>query len=62
MDHKSPRWFSTGVPVKAMRAWAFSVLAALVCLAFGFLIAWASSSTTRFQRVCARTGSRSKDP
>ena len=43
IDHRSPRWFSTGVPVSAMRAVAFSALAARVCFAFGFLIACASS-------------------
>ena len=43
IDHRSPRWFSTGVPVSAMRAVAFSALAARVCLASGFLIACASS-------------------
>ena len=49
IDHRSPRWFSTGVPVSAMRACAFSALAALVCLAFGFLIACASSRMTSRQ-------------
>ena len=43
IDHRSPRWFSTGVPVSAMRAVAFSAFAARVCFAFGFLIACASS-------------------
>ena len=35
-----------GVPVRAMRVSARSCLTILVCLAAGFLIAWASSSTT----------------
>ena len=43
IDHRSPRWFSTGVPVSAMRAVAFSAFTARVCFAFGFLIACASS-------------------
>ncbi len=45
-DHKSPRRFSMGVPVNARRARARSFLTARVCLAPGFLIACASSSTT----------------
>ena len=62
IDHRSPSWFSTGVPVRAMRARAFSALAALVCLALGFLIACASSTITRLQSVSASTGSRVSDP
>ena len=47
IDHRSPRRFSTGVPVSAMRAGAFSALTARVCLAPGFLIACASSRMTK---------------
>ena len=46
MDHRSPSRFSTGVPVSANLACALSFLAARVCLASGFLMACASSSTT----------------
>ena len=50
IDHRSPRLFSTGVPVSAIRACAFSALAARVCLAAGFLIACASSRIAQRQR------------
>ena len=45
--------FSTGVPVSAMRLSASSALTARVCLASGFLIACASSTTASRQRVSA---------
>ena len=51
IDHRSPRRFSTGVPVRARRHLESSVLIALVCLAPGFLMACASSRTT-FRHVC----------
>jgi hypothetical protein len=38
IDHRSPRWFSTGVPVRAIRALARSALAVLVWRAAGFLM------------------------
>lgn len=46
-DHKSLRRFSTGVPVRAMRASALNALTCLVCRVFGFLMAWASSRMTK---------------
>jgi len=44
----SPRLFSTGVPVVAMRKEAFRENAAAVRFAPAFLIAWASSRMTTF--------------
>ncbi len=51
IDHRSPRRFSTGVPVSAMRARADSALAARVCRAAGFLIACASSKIASRQAI-----------
>ncbi len=62
IDHRSPSRFSIGVPVSAMRARAWSFFAARVCLASGFLIAWASSSTARCHDVVASQGMRSSEP
>ena len=62
IDHRSPIWFSTGVPVKAMRALARRALVAWVCLAFGFLMACASSRTTKCQYTSDKTGSRRRVP
>ena len=62
MDQRSPSRFSTGVPVSANRACAFSFLAVRVCLASGFLMACASSSTTRRQAASAIHGMRSSEP
>src|SRR5271157_192431 len=62
MDHKSPRRFSIGVPVSANLDRALSLLAILVCLAFGFLIACASSRTTRCHAVSASQGMRRSEP
>ena len=46
IDHRSPSRFSTGVPVRARRHFDCSALTARVCLAPGFLMAWASSRIT----------------
>ena len=62
IDHRSERRFSTGVPVRAMRARPQSFFAARVCRAPGFLIACASSRTTRSNGVVASQGSRSSEP
>ena len=43
MDHRSPRWFSTGVPVRASRVPAGSARTACDCRVPLFLMAWASS-------------------
>ena len=51
MDHSSESWFSTGVPVSAMRAAAGSARTALACAVSWFLIACASSHTTRTHRT-----------
>ena len=55
IDHRSPTWFSTGVPVRAMRQPAFSERAAWACLVSGFLMFWASSSTTPAQSTCSNS-------
>ena len=62
IDQRSPSRFSIGVPVSAMRASALSCLTALVCLAAGFLMACASSSTTSRQAVAASQGTRAREP
>ena len=62
IDQRSPSRFSTGVPVRAMRASARSCLTALVCLAAGFLMAWASSSTASRQGTLASHGVRARKP
>ena len=62
IDHRSPRWFSTGVPVSAIRDRASSAFTALVCLAFGFLIACASSRMAKCQATCDKPGTRSSEP
>ncbi len=49
IDHSSESWFSTGVPVSAIRDAAGSALTAFACWLRWFLIAWASSHTTRAQ-------------
>ncbi len=43
IDHSSPRWFSTGVPVSARRCSARISRQALADCDAAFLIAWASS-------------------
>ena len=53
MDHSSESWFSTGVPVSAIRAEAGSPRTARACAVAWFLIACASSQTTRAQRHLA---------
>jgi len=53
IDHSSLSRFSTGVPVRAIRRRARSCPTALVCAAPGFLICWASSSTSRPQSTAA---------
>ncbi len=60
IDQRSPRRFSIGVPVRAMRASALSCLTALVCLAPGFLIACASSSMTSRHGASPSHGARSQ--
>ena len=62
MDHRSPSRFSTGVPVSANLTWAFNFLAARVCLASGFLMAWASSSATKRHKVSVNQGRRRSEP
>ena len=47
IDHSSESWFSTGVPVSAIRAAAGSARTARACAVLWFLIACASSHTTR---------------
>ena len=54
MDHSSARWFSTGVPVRASRVRAGIARTACACRVPLFLIAWASSQTTRPQRDVAQ--------
>jgi len=49
IDHSSESWFSTGVPVSAIRAPPGSDLIAFACRLRWFLIACASSQTTRDQ-------------
>ena len=56
IDQRSPSRFSMGVPVSAMRASARSCLTGLVCLAPGFLMACASSSTTSRHGVLRQPG------
>ena len=48
IDQSSERRFSTGVPVSATRNSATSLLTLCVCLAEGFLMSCASSSTSVF--------------
>ena len=62
IDHRSPRWFSTGVPVSAMRDVAFSAFTARVCLALGFLIACASSRIAWRHSMMPNAGMRSSEP
>ena len=52
IDHSSDSWFSTGVPVSAIREAAGSDRTAFACWLRWFLIACASSHTTRAQRTC----------
>ena len=49
IDHSSESWFSTGVPVSAIRDAAGSDLTAFACWLRWFLIACASSQTNRDQ-------------
>jgi hypothetical protein len=51
-DHRSPKLFSTGVPVSATLAGALSCFTAFVCRAPGFLIACASSRIARLHSRC----------
>ena len=55
IDHSSPRWFSTGVPVSATLRGDGRERTALVCLASGFFTFWASSRTMRRQGTLAST-------
>ena len=57
-DHSSPKLFSTGVPVRALRPRARSSLTARVCRAAGFLMACASSRMTGRQSPSRRDGRR----
>jgi hypothetical protein len=59
IDHSSDSWFSTGVPVSAIREPAVSALTAFACWLRWFLIACASSQTTRDQRT-ADSAARSR--
>src|SRR6185312_5825788 len=61
-DHKSPSRFSTGVPVSEILASGLRLLTALVCLAAGFLIAWASSRMARRHGTSASQVARNRDP
>ena len=54
MDQSSIRRFSSGVPVRANRRGEGIEWIARVCLAEGFLMFWASSSTTRPQATLER--------
>ena len=56
MDHSSARWFSTGVPVRASRVRAGIARTAWACRVPLFLIAWASSQTTRPQAISRSSG------
>ena len=61
-DHSSPRWFSTGVPVRHRRCSAGTRSTARRAWLRAFLIACASSSTTRWKRCSAkRSSSRTSD-
>src|ERR1700739_921850 len=62
IDHRSPSRFSMGVPVSAMRISALSLLTDFVCLAAGFLMACASSSTTNRHDVVSSQGVRVRKP
>ena len=62
IDHRSLSRFSMGVPVRAMRVSARSCLTVLVCLAAGFLMACASSSTTSRHGVVPSQGARARKP
>src|SRR5436309_14701021 len=62
IDHRSPSRFSTGVPVSATLAPAFSIFTARVCFALGFLIACASSITTSLHPTFANQGILSTEP
>lgn len=59
IDQSSARWFSTGVPVSARRPLAGIERTALACRVPLFLMACASSQTTRCQAVFPRV-SRSR--
>ena len=59
IDQRSPTWFSTGVPVRAIRLAALSARAAWACLVWGFLMFWASSRTRLDQSTC-RNSSKSR--
>ena len=51
IDQRSASRFSTGVPVTAIRVSAGIERIATACLVAAFLIAWASSTTTRRQLI-----------
>jgi hypothetical protein len=55
IDQRSARRFSTGVPVTATRCRAGSARTASACRVDAFLIACASSTTTRCQSMPARS-------
>src|SRR5437763_1926763 len=61
-DHKSNNRFSIGVPVKTKRTRLVSNLMARVCLAIGFLIAWASSNINMSHDVSLNQGRRFNVP
>ena len=61
-DQRSDRRFSTGVPVMATRAAAFSSLTVRDCRVPEFLIAWASSRMTRSQSCCRSHSVRDNMP
>ena len=56
IDQRSPTWFSTGVPVSAIRHPAGSDRAACACLVCGFLMFCASSRITPAQADVLRAG------
>jgi hypothetical protein len=60
IDHSSDRRFSTGVPVRATRPVAVRRRAARAVRAAGFLICWASSSTTTSQSEDRGTSARQR--
>ncbi len=57
MDHSSSSRFSMGVPVRASLQGAFSLRTALAWALPAFLMAWASSTTTRPQERAAKISS-----
>jgi hypothetical protein len=59
IDHSSVRWFSTGVPVSAIRPRAGMLRTAWACRVPLFFNACASSQTTRSHAIAA-SASRSR--